>query len=158
MRKTKALVLAPNLLNVLVKNIDIVLHKKGSNRSELARKLFVTPQSVSKTLSGISAPGLDKVEQIADALNVPAHKLLDPAYGSIEAPGEGLEAAVERALARVLKSQAAAPPPSPRPDAQTNLAKVQALVAGLSEQQAEAVLPVVQSLVSRKSKRHSETG
>jgi transcriptional regulator with XRE-family HTH domain len=63
-------------LNSLVKSIEDLLHEKGWTKSELARRMSITPQSVNQFLSGKYEPSLGKAEKFAVALGKPLFYLL----------------------------------------------------------------------------------
>jgi len=64
------------VLKTFISNVESALHSLHMSKSELARKLEVTPQSVGRYLSGEHAPGIDKVAEIAAALGLTAAELL----------------------------------------------------------------------------------
>ena len=54
-----------------------VRKEKGMTQEQLARKLFVTRQAVSRWENGETAPSIDMTKLIAVALDVPVMRLLD---------------------------------------------------------------------------------
>lgn len=67
-----------NSVKLLSKSVDILLAERGITRSELARRLGVSRQTVGQYLNGKHAPGIDKIEAIANVLKVPVFYLLMP--------------------------------------------------------------------------------
>lgn len=62
--------MSAKILKSFAKAVDVFLAEKGILRTDLAKRLGVSDQQVSKYLGGHHAPGLDKVEKIAEALGV----------------------------------------------------------------------------------------
>ena len=54
-----------------------VRREKGMTQEQLARKLFVTRQAVSRWENGETTPSIDMTKLIAVALDVPVMRLLD---------------------------------------------------------------------------------
>lgn len=65
------------LQEVFRKNVLEALVQKDWTKSELARRLEMTPQAVSAYVNGHRVPGLDLVESFAAALEVTVVELLD---------------------------------------------------------------------------------
>lgn len=65
--------------NMLLKK-DALLHlrhERGLTQEDLARKLYITRQAVSRWERGETEPGIDMIELIAHELEVPITELLD---------------------------------------------------------------------------------
>jgi transcriptional regulator with XRE-family HTH domain len=59
------------------KNILLIREKKGITRNELARKLGLTPATITRYEKGDRQPSLDILTQIAEALSVDIVELLE---------------------------------------------------------------------------------
>lgn len=69
----------PNPLTFFLDSVAAILHERRMSKSDLARKMNVTPTSVNRYLGGANTPGIDKVGEIADALSVePFYLLMSP--------------------------------------------------------------------------------
>lgn len=64
------------VLGFFIKAVEDLLHSRGLSKSDLAKNLGVSPTSVNRYLGGQNTPGLDKAEELARALGVPAFYLL----------------------------------------------------------------------------------
>lgn len=62
-------------LNLIIKNVEDLMYQRGLKRTDLGQLLKISPQAVSRLLSGTHVPGVDKVESLAVALGVPAFTL-----------------------------------------------------------------------------------
>ena len=63
-------------LELFRKNVSMVLVSKDLSQSDLAKRLQVTPQQISKLMKGTSSPSFEKICEVADALGVPPFVLL----------------------------------------------------------------------------------
>ena len=63
-------------LNSMIKSIEYLLFKKGLNKSDLGRIMGSSPQKLANYIGGKHTPGIDKIESIANALDVPTFYLL----------------------------------------------------------------------------------
>ena len=61
-----------------IKNVlPLLRHERGMTQEELASKLFVTRQAVSRWETGETTPSIDMAKLIAAVLDVPVMRLLD---------------------------------------------------------------------------------
>lgn len=76
---------------------------KGISMAELAKKIGVTPSALSQNISG--NPNLDRLKEIADALNVPIQDLFGNTglYGLIQYNGQTYKIDSVEALRNLLK-------------------------------------------------------
>jgi transcriptional regulator with XRE-family HTH domain len=65
--------------------IIAAMKSQGVTRSDLARRLGVTPGFVSNYLNGRKSPGADVMERFSAALNLKPRIVLDPAPESVPA-------------------------------------------------------------------------
>lgn len=68
--------LAGKLLPIFRENVETHLVKRGWTRADLAEQMEVTRSYVTQILGGHRGVGLDALESVADALNVPAADLI----------------------------------------------------------------------------------
>lgn len=74
----------------LDKQIRRLREKLGLSQSDIARKLDVTPSTISNWESGKARPRLDKMSQLADLLNVTVSELMGEPGMEIPPPAESV--------------------------------------------------------------------
>jgi putative transcriptional regulator len=79
-------------------NLKMLRKEKGFSQEELASKLHVVRQTVSKWEKGLSVPDADLLVQIAEVFEVPVSRLL----GAEPAPAEKAESAARNEIAEQL--------------------------------------------------------
>lgn len=62
-------------IDILVSNVDRLCHERGWKRKNLAKKMGVKAESLSRSLNGL--PRIDTIEKIAKALDVSIKSLFD---------------------------------------------------------------------------------
>ena len=60
---------------ILSENLQNALKRSGMDQKDLAIKLGVSPASVTNWLKGTKYPRIDKIQAIADVLNIPQSEL-----------------------------------------------------------------------------------
>lgn len=91
------------------KNLRTVRKAKGLTQTELARRLFVTPQTVSKWEAGISFPDIENLCKLTTVLQTTPDRLLgigaegEPCYLGIDAGGTKTDAVLFRSDGTVLR-------------------------------------------------------
>lgn len=60
---------------ILSENLQNALKRSGMDQKDLALKIGVSPASVTNWLKGIKYPRIDKIQAIADALNISQSEL-----------------------------------------------------------------------------------
>ncbi len=80
---------------MLNENLKMLRKEKGFSQEELASKVHVVRQTVSKWEKGLSVPDAEILVQIADVFEVPVSRLLGalPAESEDDAPGQRNEIA-----------------------------------------------------------------
>ena len=63
-------------LDLFIQAVESALHEKRMSKSDLARKMNVSPTSVNRYLGGTNTPGIDKLGEISNVLGVPVFTLL----------------------------------------------------------------------------------
>lgn len=64
------------VIDMLSENLKNLRKEKGMSQEELASRVFVVRQTVSKWEKGLSVPDADALEKLAEVLEVPVSKLL----------------------------------------------------------------------------------
>lgn len=77
-------------------NIKALRMAKGLSQEELASRIHVVRQTISKWEKGISVPDTEALTQLAEALETTVPKLLGEALPEPEAPAETLEVLAEK--------------------------------------------------------------
>ena len=75
----------------LDKQIRRLREKLGLSQSDIARKLDVTPSTISNWESGKARPRLDKMSQLADLLNVTVSELMGEPGMDLPRPAESVQ-------------------------------------------------------------------
>ena len=80
---------------MLNENLKMLRKEKGFSQEELASKVHVVRQTVSKWEKGLSVPDAEMLVQIADVFEVPVSRLLGalPAESEVDAPDQRNEIA-----------------------------------------------------------------
>ena len=65
-------------LEILADNLKELRKKKGISQAELARKCEFSGTYISKIENGDRSPSLEKLDRMAEVLDVLPYKLLDP--------------------------------------------------------------------------------
>lgn len=68
--------MSDNYLKLFIKSVDVLLAERQLSKTDLAKMLGVSRQTVGQYLSGEHSPSLDKIVKIAEALGVPPFVLL----------------------------------------------------------------------------------
>lgn len=92
----------------LAENIQKYRKVSGLSQREMAKKLFVSPQAVSKWECGTATPDIERLSDLAELLNVSVDRLLsaseeEPSYIGIDGGGTKTEAVLFRPDGTVLK-------------------------------------------------------
>lgn len=109
--------MSAKLLEVFVKSVKGLLYSQKLSQTEFAQKLGVSRQTVSQFITGEHAPRLDKVEDIAKALDVPAFYLLmsEDERAIWDSKTKDNAAAIEERLAKLEYQLSALASKSPAP-------------------------------------------
>lgn len=67
----------PDLKAQFGKRLKQLRRKSGLNQAQLAEKIDVTVETISNMERGIHGPKFDKLEKLAQVLNIPAKTLLE---------------------------------------------------------------------------------
>lgn len=87
-------------------NIKTARKNKGMTQEELAERLNVVRQTVSKWEMNLSVPDADLLEKLADVLNVDVHVLLGVEKPKCEVPSEDYLKYISEQLAKINEHEA----------------------------------------------------
>lgn len=74
----RSLEMKTKMNDAIVDNIRMILRGKNLSQKDLAKKISMTEATMSKTLHKTRAISTAEVDQIADVLDIPVHKLYNP--------------------------------------------------------------------------------